>query len=123
MVKPFSPPELVARIDAALRKQALFQQTQSMTPYTSGDLTIDYVERRATVAGRVATLTPTEYNLMYQLSTNAGRVLTHDQLIRRVWGNRHPGDPRISSFIKTLRSKPGDDARTIIHIHRGWCRL
>ena len=117
VVKPFSPPELVARIDAALRKQALFQQTQSMTPYTSGDLTIDYVERRATVAGRVATLTPTEYNLMYQLSTNAGRVLTHDQLIRRVWGNRHPGDPRIlRSFIKTLRNKLGDDARNPSYI-------
>ena len=107
----------MARIDAALRKQVLFQQTQSMTPYTSGDLSIDYVERRATVAGHVVPLTPTEYNLLYQLSTNAGRVLTHDQLIRRVWGHRHPGDPRIlRSFIKTLRNKLGDDARNPSYI-------
>ncbi len=117
VVKPFSPPELIARIDAALKKQALFQQSQTMAPYMCGDLVIDYVERRATVAGSVAPLTPTEYNLLYQLSTNAGRVLTHDQLIRRIWGHRHAGDPRVlRSFVKTLRNKLGDDARNPSYI-------
>ena len=71
MVKPFSPTELVARIRAALRKRALPRQPE---PFLLADMAIDYVERSVTVAGRPAHLTPTEYKLLYELSTNAGRV-------------------------------------------------
>ena len=50
-----------------------------------GDLTINYAERLVTVAGRSVHLSATEYKLLFELSVNAGRVLTHDQLLRRVW--------------------------------------
>ena len=55
-------------------------------PYLLGDLSIGYAERRVRVAGRPVQLTATEYDWLHQLSVNAGRVLTHDQLLQRVWG-------------------------------------
>ncbi len=58
-------------------------------------------------------LTATEYNLLVELSANAGRVLTHDQLLQRVWGLEYSGNPRLlQNFVKTLRRKLGDDAKS-----------
>ena len=114
VVKPFSPTELVARIRAALRKRAMYEQTRVLAPYQVGDLTIDYMERSVSVAGSPAQLTPTEYKLLFELSTNAGSVLTHDQLLERVWSEDGPRDHRLRllrSFVKSLRRKLGDDAR------------
>ena len=114
VVKPFSPTELVARIRAALRKRALPRQPE---PFQLADVTIDYVERSVTVAGRPAKLTPTEYKLLSELSLNAGRALTHDQLLLRVWGEDRKADLRVlRSFIKSLRYKLGDDARSPSYI-------
>ena len=110
ILKPFSPTELVARIKAALRKRTAARHAE---PYLVGDLAIDHVERIVTVAGRPADLTPTEYKLLYELSRNAGRVLTHDELLQRVWGEEHPGSYHLlRSFVKSLRQKLGDDARS-----------
>ena len=110
ILKPFSPTELVARIRAALRKRAAARHAE---PYLVGDLAIDHVERNVTVGGRPADLTPTEYKLLFELSTNAGRVLTHDELLHRVWGEEHPGSYHLlRSFVKSLRQKLGDDARS-----------
>ena len=62
VVKPFSPTELVARVRAALRRRSSFFQRQ---PYVVGDLTIDFIERTVSVAGRPVPMTPTEYKLLY----------------------------------------------------------
>ncbi len=114
IVKPFSPTELLARISAALRRQSLSQHTE---PYRLGDLMVDYVARSVTVSGRPARLTPTEYKLLYELCSNAGRVLTYDQLLERVWGEGSSGDPqRVRTFVKDLRRKLGDDARSPTYI-------
>ena len=94
IVKPFSPTELVARIRAALRRQVDPHQIESLEPYVLGDLTIDYDERRVTVAGRPMELTATEYELLCELSVNGGRVVTYDQLLRRVWGQTNSRDVR-----------------------------
>ena len=80
--KPFSPTKLVARVRASLRRKANPYRVELSEPYVLGDLTIDYAERRVTVAGRPVQLTTTEYELLFELSVNAGRVLTHDQLLR-----------------------------------------
>ena len=110
ILKPFSPTELVARIRAALRKRAAVRHAE---PYLVGDLAIDHVERSVTVAGHPAELTPTEYKLLFELSMNAGRVLSHDELLERVWGEEHPGSYHLlRSFVKSLRQKLGDDARS-----------
>ena len=88
VVKPFSPMELVARIKAALRKREAPEWAEPSEPFVLGDLTIDYAERRVTLAGHPVQLTAIEYGLLFELSANAGRVLTYDRLLRRVWGLR-----------------------------------
>ena len=111
IVKPFSPNELVARIEAVLRRQTVSERARTRQPYVLDDLCIDYAERRITVAGHATRLTATEYKLLYELSINAGRVLNHNHLLRRVWGPNHLGDSRlVRSFVKKLRRKLGDDA-------------
>ena len=73
-----------------MRRQAASDRTRAREPYLLGDLTINYAERRVTVAVRPVQLTATEYKLLFELSVNAGRVLTHDQLLRRVGGRTTP---------------------------------
>ena len=105
IVKPFSPTELTARVQAALRRLA------ERVPYRTGDLAIDYEQRRVTVAGRPVDLTAIEYELLRVLSTRAGRVSTVAALLRQVWGGRRAGDPKLlRAFVKRLRHKLGDDA-------------
>ena len=105
IVKPFSPTELTARIRAALRRRA------DPEPFVLGDLAIDYDRRRVTVAGREVGLTATEYELLRALSRGAGRVLTHETLLRQVWSRRGHSDTKVvRAFVKLLRQKLGDDA-------------
>ena len=109
IVKPFSPIELLTRVRAALRRRVHSRHAEA---YRLGDLTIDCVGHRVTVAGRPAKLTPTEYRLLFELCANSGRTLTYEQLLERVWGVGTTGDPqRVRTFIKDLRQKLGDDAR------------
>ena len=117
VVKPFSPTELVARIKAALRKGAASDRTEPREPYVLGDLTINYAERLVTVAGRSVHLSATEYKLLFELSVNAGRVLTHDQLLRRVWDqDNSEGSQLLRTYVTYLRSKLGDDAKSPAYI-------
>ena len=117
IVKPFSPTELIARVRAALRRQASLHRVEPSTPYVLGDLTIDYAERRVTIAGQRVDLTATEYELLLELSANAGRVLRHDQLLRRVWGLPNSGDVRvIRTLVRRLRLKLNDDASSPMYI-------
>ena len=104
IVKPFSPTELTARIGVALRKRS------APEPFRLGDLAIDYERRRVSVAGRAVALTATEYALLRVLSLNAGRVVTHEALLRRVWGGRDNGAGPVRAYVKRLRRKLGDDA-------------
>ena len=106
MVKPFSQTELAARIRAALRRQAGPPDTLSR-----GDLGIDHAQRQVTLAGQPVQLTPTEYALLYELAANAGRVLTHNALLRRVWGPERTNEPwLLREVIKRLRRKLGESA-------------
>ena len=108
VVKPFSPTELAARIRAALRKRAAIEPSD---PYVLGDLTIDYAERRVTLAGRPLPLIAMEYRLLAELSANAGRLLTYEHLLERVWGEKSSGDVRpMRTIVSKLRRKLGDDA-------------
>ena len=117
VVKPFSPTELVARIKAALRKREAPEWAEPSEPYVFGDLTIDYAERRVTLAGRPVQLTAIEYGLLFELSANAGRVMTYDRLLQRVWGLRSSGDSRrVRTAAKQLRRKLGDDANNPTYI-------
>ena len=117
VVKPFSPMELVARIKAALRKREAPEWAEPSEPFVLGELAVDYAERRVTLAGRPVRLTAIEYGLLFELSVNAGRVLTYDRLLRRVWGLRRSGDSRrVRTAAKQLRRKLGDDANNPTYI-------
>ena len=112
IVKPFSPTELVGRVRAALRKRVTAVWSEPTEPYVLGDLTIDYVQRRVTVAGRAVHLTASEYELLFELSINAGRVVPHHQLLRKIWGPAHSADVRgIRTLMRRLRHKLDDDAK------------
>ena len=107
IVKPFSPSELTARVRAVLRRRA------EPEPFRLGELAIHYEERRVTVAGRPVTVTVTEFEVLRVLSTNAGRAVTYESLLRRAWGRRYRGstDPKlVRALVKDLRRKLGDDA-------------
>ena len=111
IVKPFSPTELVARIQAALRRRQGPLRPEPISPYVRGDLTIDYAERRVTVAGRPVHLTSIEYRLLAELSANAGQVLTHRRILQRVWGQARAGSARvIRTHLMRLRRKLDEDA-------------
>ncbi len=113
IVKPFSPTELVARVEASLRKSAnRIEAKGERQPYRLEDVTIDYAERVVTVSGCPVKLTATEYKLLFELSINAGRVMTHEQLLHRVWGARYSIEEYlVRVFVGNLRRKLGDDAR------------
>ena len=86
-------------------------------PFVLEELTINYAERRVTVAGSTVRLTATEYRLLQELSNNAGRVLTRDQLLARIWGAEYSGDSRlVRAFVKKLRRKLGDNARSPTYV-------
>ena len=111
IVKPFSPTELGARIRAALRKRLPPELVEPTEPYAMEDLTIDYAQRQVTVAGRTVELTATEYRMLVELSVNAGRILTNDQLLQRVWGpDKTGGSGPVRNIVKRLRRKLEDDA-------------
>ena len=106
IVKPFSPTELTARVGAALRRIARPE------PFELGALAIHYEEHRVTVAGREVELTATEFELLRALSLNAGRAVTYDDLLRKVWSGREAGNvDLVRNFVKKLRAKLGEDAR------------
>ena len=108
VVKPFSPTELTARIAAALRRREIPEPSE---PYVLGDLTIDYSQRRVTLAGEPVNLLPMEYRLLAELSASAGRVLTYEHLLDQVWRERSGDDLRpMRTIVRRLRIKLGDDA-------------
>ena len=112
ITKPFSPSELLARIEATLRRRALPDTMEARPPFVVEDLTINFAERRVTVGGRPVALSATEYKLLYEMATHAGLVLTHDQILQRIWGPTYSGSTElVRSVVRNVRRKLGDDAR------------
>lgn len=103
VTKPFGIGELMARIRVSLRHIA---NSEEEPVISCGDLAIDLAQRRVTIGEREVKLTPTEYDIMKVLAQNAGKVLTHKQLLKTVWGNAYDGDTHyIRVFIGQLRRK------------------
>ena len=108
VAKPFSAAELGARIRAALRRR---ETPAPSGPYVLGDLALDYVRRLVTLSGSPVPLAAIEYRMLAALAANAGRVLTYERLLRRVWGSENSGDVRpMRTVVSALRRKLGDDA-------------
>jgi two-component system KDP operon response regulator KdpE len=106
LTKPFGIEELLARLRAVLRRGGT-QQAQQMTV---GDVTIDVARHLVTKGGQEVHLTPTEYDLLRVLATNAGKVLTHRQLLERVWGGyAAENSQQLRVYVNYLRRKLEDD--------------
>ncbi len=117
IVKPFSPTELVARVRAALRRSQEPRDGAPAGPFLLGDLAIDYERRRVTLSGNPVELTVTEFDLLAALSLEAGRVVPHDRLLRRVWSPGKPGNLRVlRTHLMHVRRKLGDDAENPTYI-------
>ncbi|MXY94656.1 MAG: GAF domain-containing protein [Caldilineaceae bacterium SB0670_bin_27] len=117
LVKPFSPAELEARVRAALRRRDQPHLAAPSPSYVLGDLTIDYAQRRVSVAGSALTLTPNEYALLSELAMNAGKPLSHDHLLQRVWSPGRRGQRwLLRELVKRLRGKLGDDVNSPSYI-------
>ena len=109
VTKPFSHLELLARVRAVLRRAQSLPLAQEH-PFTSGDIHVDFVRRELSVRGQPVTLTGTEYRLLYHLVRNAGRVMTHEALLARVWGREYTDEiSYLKSYISRLRNKLESD--------------
>ena len=112
MVKPFSPSELIARIKATLRRSNAGAEPGNNSAFQLGEVLINFYERTVTVSGQPIQLTATEYKLLTELANSAGRVLTQDMLLERIWGPEYLGEPQLlRSYVKSVRQKLGDNAR------------
>lgn len=107
ITKPFGVSELMARMRVSLRRAA---RSEEEPVIVCGGLRVDLAQRRVTVGEREIKLTPTEYDLLKELAQNAGKVLTHKQLLRTLWGNLKNEDTHyIRVYIAQLRRKIEDN--------------
>ncbi len=108
VVKPFSMPELLARVRALLRDRP---RAREETPvYRVGALELDVARRRVLVSGAAVKLSRKEFELLRVLVAHAGRVVPHKQLLHEIWGRVHEMDVQyLRVYVAQLRAKLGDD--------------
>ncbi len=115
VVKPFSPKELMLRMDAIVRRSKAAGSNEDKDIFTSEGLTVDFTARTVTVDGQRADMSPKEYDLFFFLVKNQGRALTREKLITEVWGYDYYGDDRtLDTHIKLLRKNLGAYARFVV---------
>lgn len=103
LTKPFSIGELMARMRVALRHSA---KVEDEPIFEIGDLKVDFGRRQVSVGGNPITLTPTEYDVLRVLVQHAGKVLTHRQLLRQVWGLAYESETHLLRVnVSNLRRK------------------
>jgi len=106
ITKPFGKGELIARVRAVLRRTEAATSTPTQPSFTSGDLQINFAQRRVTVSGKEVKLTPTEFTLLQEFALNAGKVLTHTYLLNKVWGLEYREEREyLHVFVRRLRAK------------------
>lgn len=106
ITKPFSHKELMARVEAVLRRTRAALSHRRSNVFTHDALRIDFAQRRVSVADRPVQLTPTEYNLLYHLATNAGRLMPHETLLAKVWGHEYRDEVHyLKVYVGRLRNK------------------
>jgi two-component system, OmpR family, KDP operon response regulator KdpE len=115
VVKPFGSEELMARIRAGLRRAA---STESLPPFVSSDLKIDFEKRSVLVKGETVRLTPKEFELLRHLVANQGKAQGHRRLLQAVWGPDYGEETEyLRVFINQLRKKIEPDPKKPRYIH------
>ena len=114
LTKPFRTGELLARIRSVWRKE---DSEKNSSVIQCGDLTIDLANRIVKKNGNAIKLTATEYSLLILLAKNEGRVLTHQYLLKEVWGNSYLNQSQyLRVFIAQIRKKIENDSNRPLHI-------
>lgn len=117
LTKPFGTSELMARIRVHLRKRSNGAPETSMPLFQFGAVTVDFMHRRVTRMNEIVHLTPIEYKLLAALVRNAGKVMTHTQLLREVWGTGHAERSHyLRIYMGHLRQKLEADPARPAHI-------
>ncbi len=110
LTKPFNVEELLARIEAVLRRTTTPGKDSTPPAFTCDHITVNFVQRRVTVKGKEVPLTLTEYKLLSQLVSNAGRVMLHKELLTKVWGPEYQNESEyLRAYIRHLRQKIEED--------------
>jgi two-component system KDP operon response regulator KdpE len=114
LTKPFGVGELMARLRVALRRSA---QIDMEPVFSTGNLVVDLNQREVRLNEQLLALTPTEYDLLRILAKHAGKVLTHDQLLRAVWGTAYENETHMLQVnISNLRRKIEPDPSRPMYI-------
>ncbi|TQS76196.1 response regulator transcription factor [Ornithinibacillus gellani] len=117
MTKPFNPMELVARVQAQLRRTMQFNQVSSKhsSPLEAGGLSIDPEQRQVMLYGETVALTPKEFDILFLLASHPKKVFRAENIFQRVWGEAYfEGQNTVMVHIRTLRKKLGDQDHTLI---------
>lgn len=110
VTKPFSPRELVSRVRAVLRRTETQRPGNDNVIEVDDRLKLDFDRREVWVDGKLVKLRPTEYRLLYHLVQNAGWVVTHDQILAKVWGYEYRDEPHyVRLYVNYLRQKLEED--------------
>lgn len=120
LVKPFNPEELVAWIQAVLRRFTPERSSHSHAPIQFGDLSIDPGARKVWRKGKQIDLSPRETELLIFFAGNAGRIFTRSELRRGVWGDEFLEERSVDVHVRRLREKIGDDALEPRYIMTVW---
>jgi DNA-binding response OmpR family regulator len=124
LTKPFSVPELVARVNAIIRRSEQYQSVpDSKTPkrMSFGSLSVDPESRQVLVDGNNIELTAKEFDLLWHFASHPGRVYTREQLLSKVWGYGHSGyEHTVNSHINRLRSKIENDPANPRYVITVW---
>jgi DNA-binding response OmpR family regulator len=123
LTKPFSVPELVARVNAILRRAQEYrpEELTDSSPLNFGDLRIDPVRRQVAYRGRDIELTAREFDLLLHFASHPGRVFTRAQLLDSVWGNGYEGyEHTVNSHINRLRAKIEPDPANPCYVMTVW---
>lgn len=118
IVKPFRPRDLIARVNAALRRSRLSQGSQPPHSIVRGKLTLELTTNEVWLGEETAKLTPTESRLLYVLMSNTEHTLSAEQLLQEVWGKQLQDDT-VRTYIRRLRDKLKDRPPRIILNERG----
>jgi DNA-binding response OmpR family regulator len=112
VTKPFAREELLARVDALLRRAS--PKTEQAGAYVDGLVEVDFVQRTVSVQGREAALTPLEYNLLAAFVRHPNQVLGHDQLLELAWGGSGEASrDQVKLYVGYLRRKLGAEGNVI----------
>ena len=120
VTKPFEPGVLLARIRNVLRHGQAAATENQEAAIVSGDLQIDTVHHQVLKKGNAVSLTPTEYNLLYQLVSNEGKIFTHQMLLNKVWGSDEYNPDVVKKYIARLREKVEDNPDNPVMLLSEW---